>query len=127
MSGYDIISIFIDGKSFAENELIIGLGITLGGKKIVLEFIESSKENHRVCRDFMNGLINCIKNLMRQVGIYTDRVSHWQNSNQRQRWVGTALQEVEPNLRKIKGFRHLKKLRAAMKNPGLKEKTKPQN
>jgi transposase-like protein len=58
LSGYDIISIFIDGKSFAENGIIIALGIALDGKKVVLGFIESSTENYRVCRDFMNGLIN---------------------------------------------------------------------
>ena len=57
-SGYDIVSIFIDGKGFAENEVIIALGITLAGEKVVLGFIESSKENHVVCRDFMNELIN---------------------------------------------------------------------
>jgi hypothetical protein len=30
---------------------------------------------------------NCIENIMRQVGIYKDRVSYWKNSDQRQRWV----------------------------------------
>jgi putative transposase len=54
LSGYDIVSIFIDGKGFAENEVIIALGITLIGEKVVLVFIESSTENARVCRDFMN-------------------------------------------------------------------------
>jgi hypothetical protein len=34
---------------------------------------------------------NCIENVMHQVGIYTDRVSYWKNSDQLQRWVGTAL------------------------------------
>ena len=58
LSGYDIVSIFIDGKGFAENEIIIALGITLTGEKVVLGFIESSTENARVCRDFMNELIN---------------------------------------------------------------------
>lgn len=242
LSGYDIVSIFIDGKGFAENEVIIALGITLTGEKVVLSFIESSTENHVVCRDFINGLINrglntdneilfvidgakgiykgiksalsdkaviqrcqwhkrenvveyldkkhrpafrrklqaayeqptyeaakkklnlvkkelailnqsavrsleegieetltlhrlgmfpklgisfkttnCIENIMRQVGIYTDRVSYWKNSDQRQRWVGTALQEIEPNLRTVRGYRHLKALREAMKNLNFKE------
>ncbi|MCH8157923.1 MAG: transposase, partial [Nitrospinae bacterium] len=58
LSGHDILAIFIDGKSFADNEIIIALGITLEGQKIVLGFIESSTENHRVCRDFLNGLID---------------------------------------------------------------------
>ena len=58
LSGYDIVSIFIDGKGFAENEIIVALGITLTGEKVILGFIESSTENARVCRDFMNELIN---------------------------------------------------------------------
>ena len=59
LSGYDIVSIYIDGKGFAENEIIIiALGITLEGEKVILGFIESSTENGRVCRDFMNELIN---------------------------------------------------------------------
>ncbi len=236
LSGHDILAIFIDGKSFADNQIIIALGITLEGKKIVLGFIESSTENHRVCQDFLNGLMdrglnteneilfiidgakglhkgirrvlsdkaviqrcqwhkrenvlkyldkshqshfrrklqaayeqptyeaakkrlgqikkelafinqsavnslqegleetltlhrlglfkqlgesfkttNCIESIMRQVGIYTDRIGYWKNSDQRQRWVGTALQEIEPNLRKVKGYRHLGELRETMK------------
>ena len=242
LSGYDIVSIFIDGKGFAENEVIVALGVTLEGKKVILGFIESSTENAQVCRDFMNELINrglntdneilfvidgakgihkgiksalskkaviqrcqwhkrenilkyldkshqsnfrrklqsayeqptyeaakkklnlikrelailnqsavrsleegmeetltlhrlgmfpklgislkttnCIENIMRQVGIYTDRVSYWKNSDQRQRWVGTALQEIEPKLRIVRGYRHLKELREAMKNLNFKE------
>jgi len=242
LSGYDIVSIFIDGKGFAENEVIVALGVTLEGKKVILGFIESSTENAQVCRDFMNELINrglntdneilfvidgakgihkgiksalskkaviqrcqwhkrenilkyldkshqsnfrrklqsayeqptyeaakkklnlikrelailnqsavrsleegmeetltlhrlgmfpklgislkttnCIENIMRQVRIYTDRVSYWKNSDQRQRWVGTALQEIEPKLRIVRGYRHLKELREAMKNLNFKE------
>ena len=236
LSDHDILAIFVDGKSFAENQIIIALGITLEGEKLILGFIESSTENQRVCRDFLNGLIerglhteneilfiidgakglykgiksvlsekaviprcqwhkrenglkyldnghqshvrrqlqaayeqstyeaakkglgqvkkelalinqsavnsldegleetltlhrlglfkqlgesfkttNCIENIMRLVGIYTDRIGYWKNSNQRQRWVGMALREIEPNLRKVRGYRHLKELRAAMK------------
>ncbi len=63
---------------------------------------------------------NCIENIMGQVGNYTDRVGYWKNSDQRQRWVGTALQEIEPNLRKVKGYRHLKELREAMKKANSK-------
>lgn len=243
LSEQDIIAIFIDGKYFAENEIIIALGITIEGEKIVLGFIESSTENHHVCKDFLNGLIgrglnveneilfiidgakgmykgikdvlrekaviqrcqwhkreniakyldkklqpqfrrklqaayeqptyekakqrlgqikkelalingsavasleegleetltlhrlglfkelgesfkttNCIENIMRQVGIYTDRVDCWKNSDQRQRWVGTALQEIEPNLRKVRGYKNLNQLRLAMKNKNLGNK-----
>lgn len=58
LSGHDIVAIFIDGKGFADNEIVIALGVTVEGEKIVLGFIESSTENHRVCRDFLNGLIS---------------------------------------------------------------------
>ena len=61
---------------------------------------------------------NCIENIMRQVGIYTDRVSYWKNSDQRQRWVGMALQEIGPKLRTVRGYRHL---REVMKDLNFKE------
>ena len=55
---------------------------------------------------------------MRQVGIYTDRVSYWKNSDQR---LGTALQEIEPQLRTVRGYRHLRELREAMTALNFKE------
>ena len=65
---------------------------------------------------------HCIENIMRQVGIYTDRIGYWKNSDQRQGWVGTALREIEPDLRKVKGYRHLQKLRETMKTLNSKNK-----
>src|SRR5208282_1156602 len=38
LAGYDIVAIFIDGKHFAENEMVIALGITIEGDKILLGF-----------------------------------------------------------------------------------------
>jgi hypothetical protein len=55
---------------------------------------------------------------MRQVGIYTVRVIYWKNRDQGQRWIGTALQEIEPKLRAVRGYRHL---REAMKGLNFKE------
>ena len=62
-----------------------------------------------------------IENIMLQVGIYTDRVSYRKNSDQRQRWVWTALQENEPKLRAVGGYRHLRELIEAMKDLNFKE------
>ena len=42
------------------------------------------------------------------------KVDHWQNSRQRHRWLATALLDIEPRLRKVMGYRHLPKLRAAL-------------
>ena len=223
LSGHDCVAIFMDGKTFAENQIVIALGVTMGGEKILLGFIETSTENHVACRDFLNGLkdrglkmddeilfvidggkglykgikevmgdkalvqrcqwhkrenvvkylaeerkshfrrrlqaayeqltyekakkrleaikrelrlinqsavtsleegleetltlhrlglfakigtsfktTNCIENVNKQLALYTDRVNYWQNSNQRQRWVGTALLEIEPRLNRGK-------------------------
>ena len=57
---------------------------------------------------------NCIENVNRLLGIYTDRVCYWKNSHQRQRWVATALMEMEPSLRKVRGHQHLPQLRTLM-------------
>lgn len=237
LSGEDIVAIFIDGKRLAETDMILALGVTMEGKKIILGFIEASTENQVVCKDFIHDLLerglhsdqeilfiidgakglykgikavlkekaliqrcqwhkrenvlsylneaarrrfreklqaayqkpayeaakaslqaivkelklintsavksleegleetltlhrlgvfeqlgtsfkttNCIESLNRQVGIYTDRVSYWKNSDQRRRWVAAACMEIEPQLRTVKGYRHLKALRLAMKN-----------
>lgn len=236
LSAHDIVAIFIDGKFFADNEMVIALGVTLSGEKVLLGFVETSTENHTICRDFLNGLknrglkldheilfvidggkgiykgiqevmgdnamiarcqwhkrenvldylakekrdgfrkklqsayeqsshelakkalgairqelrlinqsavnsldegleetlllqrlgmfeklgksfktTNCIENVNKQLELYTGRVSRWQNSDQRRRWVATALLEVEPRLRLVKGHEHLKELRAVMK------------
>jgi len=244
LSRHDIVAIFIDGKFFASNEMVIALGVTISGEKIVLGFIETSTENHVICRDFLNGLkrrglqldreilfvidggkgiykgirevmgesaliarcqwhkrenilkyltkekretfrkklqnayeqtsydlakkalgvlrnelrlinqsavnsldegleetlllqrlgmmeklgrsfktTNCIENVNKQLELYTGRVSRWQNSNQRQRWVATALLEIEPQLRMVMGYEHLQELRESMKRFVARRKT----
>jgi transposase-like protein len=245
LSGYDIVAIFLDGKTFAENEMVLALGVTLTGEKVFLGFIETSTENHKVCRDFLHSLLdrglntedeilfiidgakglhkgiqevlgeqaliqrcqwhkrenvvsyldkkdqpvyrrklqaayeapsyekakgrlqgikrelklinqsavasleegleetltlhrlglfkqlgtsfkttNCIENIMRQLERYTGRVCYWKNSDQRRRWVATALLDMEPNLRIVKGYKYLKELRMAMKKEKEKKREK---
>lgn len=235
LSRYDIVAIFIDGKCFADNEIVIALGVTVDGEKVLLGFVETSTENHVVCKQFLNGFkdrglnldreilfvldggkglykgvkevmkdraviqrcqwhkrenvvsyldkkhqtvfrrklqaayelptydkakkrldsikkelslinksavasleegleetltlhrlglfaklgesfktTNCIENVNKQLATHTDRVDRWQNSDQRQRWVGTALLLIEPRLRRVRGHRHLAELREAM-------------
>ena len=64
-----------------------------------------------------------IENVNSLLGIYTDRVDYWKNSEQRQRWVATALLQIEPKLRKVAGHQHLKQLRSAMAQWVGKQKT----
>jgi len=236
LSPYDFIALFIDGKSFAEDEMIIALGVTITGEKIPLGFIQAGTENRTVVKDFLNGLMerglnidhgvlcvidgakglrsgikkvfrdkaliqrcqwhkrenvvdylpksqraawrrklqrayekptyeqakaalnllkaelrlmnesaaasleegleetltlhrlslfsqlgislkttNCIESLMALVEAYTGKVDYWRNSSQKHRWVATALLEIEPRLRRIKGCKNLPKLREALK------------
>jgi len=58
LSGYDFVALFIDGKSFAEDEMIIALGVTMTGEKIPLGFIQAATENERVVKEFLNSLLD---------------------------------------------------------------------
>jgi putative transposase len=58
LDGYDFVAVVMDGKRFGEDEIIIAIGITIEGRKVVLGIIQSATENHSVCRDFLHGLID---------------------------------------------------------------------
>jgi len=232
---YDFVALFLDGKTFADDELVIALGLTGRGEKIVLGFVETATENEGVCTAFLRQLVarglrweqgllcvldgakglraairrvfgpaalvqrcqwhkrenvlrylpvaqqaawrrklqaayerptyaeakaalsalqrelrpvnlsaveslaegledtltlhrlglfpqlglslkttNCIESLLAQVGQRTDKVDRWVSSDQKQRWVATALLDIEPRLRRIRGYRFLPQLRAAL-------------
>jgi transposase-like protein len=243
LSSYDLVAIFLDGKHFStDHEIVVAVGITLSGEKVILGIVETSTENYVVCRDFVRRLIerglrideailciidggkglhkglkevlgdraviqrcqwhkrenvlkylpkgrqdefrrklqnayeqptydeakkqlnkikaelrpinlsavnsleegfeetltlhrlglfeelgrsfkttNVIENVNSLLGIYTDRVDYWKNSEHRQRWVATALLKIEPKLRKVAGYQHLKQLRSAMASLAVKQ------
>lgn len=235
LGGYDIVAIVIDGKVFYDDEMIVALGITVEGRKVILGFTQAGSENSSVCKEFLKGLIdrglnidrgvlcivdgskafrkaveevfsgfaliqrcqwhkrenvlkylpkdkqetfrkklqgayekpvyedakkaldkvkkelslinesavrslgegleetltlhrlglfeelgislkttNCIESLMSQIGQRTDKVDYWKNSNQKQRWVASALLDIEPRLTKVRGHKQLSKLRDAI-------------
>jgi len=58
---------------------------------------------------------NCLESMNALVEERCAKVDRWTNSNQRQRWLATALLDIEPRLRKVKGYRHLPRLRAALR------------
>jgi putative transposase len=236
LKGLDIVAVVLDGKTFGDSGVIIALGVTIKGDKVVLGFIEASTEKYEVCRDFLNGLVarglsvdqemlvvidggkglrkavgvvlsdkafvqrcqfhkrgnvvsylprtmqedwgrkiqgayelptygaakarlnalrrelkgingsaaaslsegmeetltlhklglfeelgvsfkttNLIETVNSQLERRTGRVTRWRNSNQRQRWVGTALLDIEGGFRRVKGHKHLMALRDAMR------------
>lgn len=59
---------------------------------------------------------NCIENINRQIEAYLKRVCRWHNSNQRRRWIASALLELAPRLNKVAGHKSLMLLRERMKN-----------
>ncbi|MDZ7301152.1 MAG: transposase [candidate division KSB1 bacterium] len=54
---YEFVALVLDGKTFRQAQMVIALGITKSGEKIILGFIETATENHRVCAEFLQGLI----------------------------------------------------------------------
>ena len=245
LASHDVVALFLDGKSFADEQIIIALGVTLDGQKIPLGFVQAATENERVCRAFLAELVdrglqydagllvvidgkglynavtsvfsghacvqrcqyhkrknvesylpkseqarirrkmeaayaqptyeaakkalmalkpelklmnqsalssleegmeetltlhrldmmstlstsfrttNCIENVNSLLQQLTHNVRRWTNSSQRHRWVATALLDIEPRLRRIKGYRHLPMLRQAIQAElGLKQLAK---
>lgn len=236
LDGHDFIGFFIDGKSFAADQMVIALGITMEGKKVLLGFVQTATENHRSISLFLQSLLSrglnvgegilaatdgskglikalrqvfakrvviqrcqwhkrenivkylpkCDQKQMRQLlqnaydrptfqeaqralqAILTDlrnvnqsaaasleeglaetltlqrlgvfgkigksfkttnciesvnaaaericgKIDNWKNSSQKERWLASALVEIEPNLKRVKGYEHLAALRVAIK------------
>lgn len=67
LDGYDLVALFLDGKAFADEEIIIALGITLDGQKVPLGFVQAATENERVCRRFLMDLVD--RGLQYQAGL----------------------------------------------------------
>jgi transposase-like protein len=57
---------------------------------------------------------NCLESINAAVEAQCAKVDQWVNSLQRHRWLAAALWDIEPRLRRVKGYRHLPKLREAL-------------
>ncbi len=235
LSDLDLVAVFLDGKSFAEDQMVIAVGVDLGGDKHILGFVQTSTENKRSISLFLKSLAdrgldvsagllavidgakglraallaafpghvliqrcqwhkrenvvsylakaeqkywrarlqkayqrptydeakrelmkireelsninlsavasldegleetltlhklglfgvlgrslkttNIIESINAQAGERCDRVDYWKNSSQKQRWLASALLDIEPRLRRLCGYRHLPALRAAV-------------
>ena len=58
LEGHDLVALFLYGKSFADKQIIIALGVTLDGQKIPLGFVQAATENEWVCRRFLTDLVD---------------------------------------------------------------------
>ena len=57
LEGYDVVAMFIDGKAFAKDGLVIALGVTLSGEKVILGMEQMNAENSRSVGQFIDKLI----------------------------------------------------------------------
>ena len=57
LEGYDFVALFLDGKIFGTDEMVIALGVTVEGRKIPLGFVQTGTENERVGREMIEGLL----------------------------------------------------------------------
>lgn len=128
----DIVAMFIDGKWFAQDEMVVALGVTLEGAKRVLGFVQTGTENARVLAAFLEslldrgltidrGLLVCIdggKGLRSAVGqVFKQRAvvqrCQW---HKRENVVSYLPRQQQPWLRK--------RLQAAYERPTYEEATK---
>src|SRR5437867_5477971 len=57
----------------------------------------------------------CMWHKRENVVSYLAKSDAWKTSNQRHRWLATALLDIEPRLRRVRGHRHLPKLQVALR------------
>lgn len=57
LSEHDVVAIFLDGKTFADDEMVIALGVTMDGDKHFLGFLQTETENERTVTGFLRSLV----------------------------------------------------------------------
>jgi putative transposase len=58
LSQWDVVALFLDGKSFAEDMMVLALGVTSKGEKVILGFVQTETENKRVLGQFLQSLMD---------------------------------------------------------------------
>ncbi len=59
-------------------------------------------------------MTNCLESINAAEEVRCAKIDHWVNSSPRHRWLVAALWDIEPRLRRVKGYRHVPKLREAL-------------
>lgn len=57
LSRRDVVVLFLDGKTFAEDTMVVALGVTLEGDKVFLGFVQAGTENGEVLSSFLQDLL----------------------------------------------------------------------
>lgn len=56
LNDLDLVALFVDGKSFADEEMVLAVGVTIDGQKVVLGFCQTATENARAVGQFFGEL-----------------------------------------------------------------------
>ena len=62
---YDVVALLLDGKTFAEDEMVAAVGITITGEKVLLGFVQTATENRKVCAAFLREVFGTAARLQR--------------------------------------------------------------
>jgi len=54
---YEFVALVLDGKAFQDDTLVVALGVTVQGEKVLLGFVETGTENEAACAEFLEGLV----------------------------------------------------------------------
>lgn len=57
LAGYPFVALVLDGKTFAEDAMVLAVGITATGQKIILGIVQTATENRLVCSAFLQSLL----------------------------------------------------------------------
>jgi transposase-like protein len=57
---------------------------------------------------------NCLESVNSMVEQHCGKVDHWKNSQQKHRWLATALRDIEPRMHRVLGYKNLLLLRQAL-------------
>jgi transposase-like protein len=58
LSGYDFTALLIDGKYLSREQIVIAMGITITGDKLLLGFIQTTTENSRAVKGLLKNLLD---------------------------------------------------------------------
>jgi putative transposase len=58
LAGYPLVALVLDGKTFAEDAMVLAVGITVTGQKIILGIVQTATENRPVCSAFLQSLLD---------------------------------------------------------------------
>ena len=58
LSTLDVVALLIDGKTFAEDEMVLAVAVTMEGQRVPIGFVQTETENSKALADFLRSLLD---------------------------------------------------------------------